>query len=146
MLDIGYCSFYEDCNEIFTPFLAKFGFFEIEQMGQYDDYTRHYRSEYWVLEISMLSNFPRVGVGFVFCSLELEETRPSKIEEMLAVDQAKMRELYKKYSAEHELNDFRTQMFFVTEIMSMFYQEVLTGTITFKGYQKFIAGNESSKT
>lgn len=138
MLDIGYYSFYEDCNEIFTPFLAKFGFFEIEQIGQYDDYTKHYRSEYWVLEISMISSFPHIGVSFIFLSLAMEFTRPSILSKMIPIDGKAVTNFYNQFSSENDLTDYREQMILATEILNKFYINLLAGQITFKDYQIFL--------
>lgn len=144
-IDIGYPNFEQDCAEIFKPFLYNFGFVEMKSHPDDFPYTKYYRSMHWVLEISMLSSFPHVGVGFVFCSLEKEETRPSIIENMLAVDRTQRTAFYKKYDAENDLNDFRTNMYFAVEIMRMFYQKVLKGAVTFQDYQEFMAENEASK-
>lgn len=144
-LDIGYYSFYEDCSEIFTPFLAKFGFFEIEQMGQDDDYTKHYRSEYWVLEISMLFSFPYIGVGFLFMSLTMEITRPSILKAMIPVDGKAVTNFYNQFSTENDLTDYRKQMIFESEILNKFYKKLLTGEITFNDYQIFLDKVEPEK-
>lgn len=144
-LDIGYYSFYEDCSEIFTPFLAKFGFLEIEQMGQDDDYTKHYRNEYWILEISMISSFPHIGVSFLFLSLAMEFTRPSILSTMIPVDGKAVTNFYNQFSNQNDLTDYRKQMILATEILSKFYKKLLTGEITFKDYEIFLNKIEPKK-
>ncbi len=145
MLDIGYYSFYEDCSEIFTPFLAKFGFFEIEQIGQDDDYTKHYRSEYWVLEISMLFSFPYIGVGFLFLNLMMETAWPRILRTMIPVDGKAVTNFYNQFSKDNDLTDYRNQMIFEVEILNRFYKKVLMGEITFKDYQIFLDKMEPEK-
>ena len=58
--DIGYDTFFKDCDEVFKDFLAGYGFEDIG--GDEEDYEKFYKSKFWILEINMLCNFPWIGV------------------------------------------------------------------------------------
>ncbi|WP_440881126.1 hypothetical protein [Tenacibaculum sp. C7A-26P2] len=58
--DIGYDTFFKDCDEVFKDFLAGYGFEDIG--GDEEDYEKFYKSKFWILEINMLCNFPHIGV------------------------------------------------------------------------------------
>ncbi|MFL0133204.1 hypothetical protein [Tenacibaculum maritimum] len=83
MWDVDYDTFFEDCDEVFKEFLAKYGF--IDAGGDEEEYEKFYKSDYWLIEINMLCNFPWIGVSSNFLSLSKEYTKPSLIDNCINV-------------------------------------------------------------
>ena len=82
--DIGYDTFFKDCDEVFKDFLAGYGFEDIG--GDEEDYEKFYKSKFWILEINMLCNFPHIGVCRIFKSTREEHIKGSILEKILQIN------------------------------------------------------------
>ncbi|MXO05710.1 hypothetical protein [Flavobacterium sp. HBTb2-11-1] len=138
MIDIDYNDFENDCHEIFGKYLIRFNFKEIhnEEMK----FEKIYENEFWKIEISMISNFPQIGISFEFKSKEGNYLKNNLLNELLEIDRKKIREVYDRLLNEDYNNkaineQYKIQMIYSVEILELFYKPLLNGNITFNDYK-----------
>ncbi|RKF03587.1 hypothetical protein C8N26_1977 [Tenacibaculum lutimaris] len=136
MWDLDYNTFFEDCDEVFKDFLAKYGFKDIG--GDEEEYEKFYKSEHWILEINMLSNFPWIGVSSNFLSLSRIYTKPSLIDKFIE-NMSISKFSPNSFESRINKNDYKGEMLYIRENLETFYKPILTGEFTYEDYKKFEA-------
>ncbi|CAA0255500.1 conserved hypothetical protein [Tenacibaculum maritimum] len=136
MWDVDYDTFFKDCDEVFKEFLAKYGF--IDAGGDEEEYEKFYKSDYWLIEINMLCNFPWIGVSSNFLSLSKEYTKPSLIDNCIKKTSS-IKSFKNPFESRINKNDYKDEMLYVRENLETFYKPLLTGEFTYEDYKKFEA-------
>ncbi|MCD9586213.1 hypothetical protein LVK03_14160 [Tenacibaculum maritimum] len=137
MWDVDYDTFFRDCDEVFKEFLAKYGF--IDAGGDEEEYEKFYKSDYWLIEINMLCNFPHIGVCRIIKSINDEYLEVSILEKFLNIDQIEGNRIYKKFKTQDIFSTYKGKMLYVREDLETFYKPLLTGEFTYEDYKKFEA-------
>lgn len=126
-MEINYINFKSDCEEIIYPYLRRYGYTLDDSISE--DYVNFYRNSYCLVEISMLENFPYIGVSADFLTLNSKRIKRSVLDKYLKINYKDDNKFYKEFVVENNLNDYRTQMKYAVAMMEKFYQPVLTGEI-----------------
>lgn len=137
MIEIDYLNFESDCKETFGKYLIAFNFKEIENSA--NQFEKKYENEFWKIEISMLSNFPHIGVSFEFKSKNNDRLHNNILDQILKIDDKKNRELYKKYFTREHYNksikeQYKIEMKYCVEKLNIYYKPLLTGEFTYEKY------------
>ena len=132
--DIGYDTFFKDCDEVFKDFLAGYGFEDIG--GDEEDYEKFYKSKFWILEINMLCNFPWIGVSCNFLGLSKEYTKPNLIDNYIK-KAVSVESFTNPFESRINKNDYKGEMLYERENLEKFYKPILTGEFTYEDYKKF---------
>ena len=77
----------------------------------------------------MLENFPYVGVSIDYLTITSQKIKRSILINTLNFNQKEETELYKKFKAQYNLNDYSNQMRLAVAVMEKFYRPILTGEI-----------------
>lgn len=146
MVEINYNDFESDCREIFGKYLLGFNFKEIH--SEESEFECIYENEFWKIEISMIANFPHIGVSFEFKSKENDYLKNSLLDELLKVDRKKTREIYdslinEDYHNKSSNEQYKIQMIYGVELLKLSYTPLLNGDFTYKDYKK--ASTKKSK-
>lgn len=136
MWDIGYDTFFKDCDEVFKDFLARYGF--IDAGGDEEEYEKFYKGEHWILEINMLCNFPWIGVSLIFKSLNEEYPKPSLIDKFIE-NMSISKSPSNSFESRINKNDYKGEMLYARENLETFYKPILTGEFTYEDYKKYEA-------
>jgi len=124
---IDYKNFKTDCNNIISTYLSSFGF-RLDSINE-EDFIIFYTNNKIKLMISMLDNFPHVGVSWEFIGMNLKRIKSSFIDDKLKIDQKEEMRFYKMFKEQNDLNDYPTQMRYATATMEKFYKPILTGEV-----------------
>ncbi len=140
-IELDYPEFLDDCRSIIGTLLVEHGFQEISASA--DDYNASYKSQEWIVEIDMLSNFPYIGVGVSFSSITGEGTRPDLLKKALKVGGQEISELYRLYFSQdhYELSSreqFRIELSFNRTILEKLYAPILNGEFKYSDYEAFV--------
>jgi hypothetical protein len=141
MIEIDYNDFESDCLEIFGKYLIRFNFKEIDNKKL--KFEKTYENEFWKIEISMITNFPHIGVSFEFKSKEDHYLKNSILNELLNVDREKIREIYERllnadYNNKSINEQYKIQMIYCVELLELFYTPLLNGNLTYTDYKNHI--------
>lgn len=145
MLEIDYRDFESDCREIFGKYLLEYNFKEIyDEEGDFENtYQKIYENEFWKIEISMISNFPHIGVSFEFLSKENDHMKNSLLDELLEIGRKNNKKIYdrlfnKEYYNKSSNDRYKTQMIFCLEILELSYTQLMIGNFTYTDYKNHI--------
>ncbi|WP_394776516.1 hypothetical protein [Flavobacterium sp.] len=141
MLEINYKNFEIDCREIFGKYLLEYNFKEIHD--EVLEFEKIYENEFWKIEISMISNFPHIGISFEFISKENGYIKNSVLEELLGIDRKKNIEIHdrlfnKEYYNKSSNEQYKIEMIFCVEILELSYTQLLIGNFTYSDYKNYI--------
>ncbi|MBS7253175.1 hypothetical protein [Flavobacterium branchiicola] len=141
MIEIDYNNFESDCHEVFGKYLLKFNFKEIhfEEL----ELEKTYENEFWKIKISMISDFPHIGVSFEFMSKDDHHMTNSLLEKLIKVDRKKTREIYDKlfnkdYYKKSGNEQYKIEMSFCVELLELSYIPLMNGSFTYNDYKKHI--------
>ena len=126
-MEINYKNFKTDCIEIIQPTLEKYGYQLDVQKS--DDYTNYYVNHNGYIEVSMVQNFPFIGVTLSYYPLDLKFIKPSLIDEILGVSMVEKTKFYSDFKKLKDLNNYEVQMQFSIELMREFYAPILKGEL-----------------
>lgn len=138
--DIGYDTFFKDCDEVFKDFLAGYGFEDIG--GDEEDYEKFYKSKFWILEINMLCNFPRVMPTIDFLNHKSIRTSRSILDKALNISFENVSKHIEEYKLSNSYDTYNKQMLYLRENLEKFYKPILTGEFTYEDYKKFEISEE----
>jgi hypothetical protein len=141
MIEIDYNDFESDCLEVFGKYLITFDFKEVHNKEL--KFEKIFENKFWKIEISMIANFPHIGVSFEFKSKEDHYLKNSLLNELLDIDRKKIREIYEKllntdYSNKSINEQYKIQMIYSVELLELFYTPLLNGTFRYTDYKKHI--------
>lgn len=125
-MELSYCEFKKDCYQIVGEFLKPYGYVYNEKMS--DDFINMYTNENGVIFISMLDNFPHIGVSFGFKTNDGEDIPFRLIDSIIKVDSKEKMEFYNAFSKEYNLNEYPIQMLYSVRTLEKFYKPILTAT------------------
>ncbi len=140
-MNIGYYSFEEDCSLILGNFLSKYEFMEIK--GE-EEYTKYYKNYSWIVKISMISNFPYIGVSIDFSNTNGESTKISILNKALKIDEEKELSHYNEFKSNHEMTNYRNEMIYVKEVLEKFYYPILDGSFSYDDYRNYQINNNTN--
>ncbi|MCB6089434.1 hypothetical protein [Flavobacterium psychrophilum] len=126
-MNLDYKKFKEDCKYIIDPFLEKYGYFYDEKRSE--DYINFYSNYKNFIEISMLDNFPHIGVSWSFFSNDLKYIKPNLIENKLNIDMEEDMNFYKEFKLKNDINSYSSQMWYIIAVLEKFYKPILIGEI-----------------
>lgn len=86
---IKYLGFNDDSELILGEYLKNFSFIEIGYST--DEFYKIYENDYWKIKISMLFDFPFIGVSFEFLSKSNETISNSILDKALGVNNKRYR-------------------------------------------------------
>jgi hypothetical protein len=145
MLEIDYRDFEIDCREIFGKYLLEYNFKEIHnEESEFESiYQKTYENEFWKIEISMISNFPHIGVSFEFLSRENDYLKNSLLDELLGIDRKKITKIHDRLFKEEYYNkssneQYKIEMIFCLEILELSYTQLMIGNFTYNDYKNYI--------
>lgn len=137
MVDIDYNDFKKDCAEIIQPFLQQYKFEYTP--GRSEDYINIYQSPFWVIEISLLENYPYVGISYGIYNLDGVRVKTKLLDMKFNESKNETIEFYKLFNANNNLSLFSIQMKFSIESLKKFYLPILNGEFKFSDYQKLLS-------
>lgn len=141
MIEIDYDTFKEDCRFYFGNFLKEYGF--EESHNNEERYTSVLENKFWQLQLSMLKNFPHIGVSAEFKSPDGEFLKHRLITEILAIDIKQSQDLYKNYFTnefyEKPVKErYKTEMKYCVDNLAKFYKPFLNGEFTYEDYKNYV--------
>ncbi len=141
MIDIGYTDFKTDCREIVGAFLDHHGFNEIPEKEE--DYSIYFKNLWWTVEVSMLSNFPHVGVAVAFKSPDDTTVNYELLHKVLGIRNEDLEPIHEKYLGGNKSfasirDEYRAEMYVSRDILSVFYKPLLIGEFTYKDYSALL--------
>jgi hypothetical protein len=126
-MEIDYRTFKDDCLRIIQPIIEKYSYSLDNQKS--GDYTNYYIGGNGYIVVSMLENFPHIGVSLWYYPLNLKFIKPSLLDEKLGISQNDKFEFYKLFESNNDLSDYSNQMKYVIENMEKFYKPIVTGEV-----------------
>lgn len=139
MNSINYTDFKTDCDTIFGELLKKYSF--TETYFSEEDFEVIYENKFWKVQISMLSNFPYIGVSFDFYNLEGNNIKRSILDKALKVDSRKESEMFKAYAEAKDMNLYINQMLYGAISLDSIYKPLLSGEFRYSDYLIYASEN-----
>ncbi len=124
---IDYKNFPTDCSNIIEPYLKLYGF-KLHKHNK-EDFINYYTNDNYYVMISMLENFPQIGVSWAFLDMNLKLISPSLINSLLNINSKEEVMFYKEYQSSNNLNDYASEMQYTIAVMEKFYKPILTEDI-----------------
>jgi len=125
MLD--YKNFKQDCKIIIEPFIEKYGFHM--NFDKSEDYINYYSNNEVLIEVSMLENFPYIGVSLDFLTFNGKKIRRSILNQFLQISLKEESNSFNDFFLDKNVNDYSNQMRYSVFTMEKFYKPILTGEV-----------------
>ena len=126
-MELDYKTFKADCFVIIEPILQTYGY--LFDNSKSEDYINYYSNDTTLIEVSMLENFPHIGISIDYLTIDEKRIRRSILNNFLRITLKEESNFYKKFNEQNNLNDYPTQMRFAVAVMEKFYKPILTGEI-----------------
>ncbi len=139
MIELDYKTFKKDCKQIIEPVVEKYSYVHDDKKSE--DYINYYFNGNGCIEVSMLENFPHIGVSINYLTLSGESIKPSVLNKYLQINQVEKSNFYKEFKSKFDLNDYANEMHYAVAIMEKFYKPILNGEIKLEDILK----NESNR-
>ncbi|MBL1280686.1 MAG: hypothetical protein COA33_010450 [Fluviicola sp.] len=124
---IDYKDFFSDCSYIIESYLKGYGFKLYKQ--DEDEFISYYSNNSYCIMISMLENFPHIGVSWGGLDLNFNLISPSLIANSLKIDPKKEMLFYEEFQSSNNLINYASEMHYIVAVMEKFYKPILTGEI-----------------
>ncbi len=131
---IDYKDFFSDCKDIIEPYLKTYGL-KLHKQDK-DEFISYYTNNSYYIMISMLENFPYIGVSWAFLDLNLNLISSNLIANTLNIDPKMELSFYKKFQSSDGLNDYASEMRYTIAVMEKFYKPILTGKVNIGDIQE----------
>ncbi len=127
-MEINYRSFKEDCRDIIEPYLSQYGY--IYDINKSEDYINFYRNDYNYIQVSMLEDFPYIGVSWAFLDKQQKLIAPSLLDRILKINRKDIQTFYEEFKSKYDINDYSVQMLYVVSVLDKFYETIVKGDIS----------------
>ncbi len=139
-IDTNFPTFTAECKAILGTFLSHYG---IDENGiSVSDLAVQYGVNDWIVEVSMVANFPWIEASLGFLNVAGIEARTDLLDEALAIDRAVIQEISEQYFdiGYRQLpppERHRIELKYLRALLERCYLPILEGKFSYQDFLKF---------